>query len=86
VISALLFGIPHYVGTPGQLIGVLVASFLGWFLAKSVLETQAWAGPGWSTSCRTSSSSLLSSVRCEASSAGQSRGSAFRLKAVDVSR
>jgi len=44
VISALLFGIPHYLGTPGQLIGVLAASFLGWFLAKSVLETK---GLGW---------------------------------------
>jgi uncharacterized protein len=44
LISALLFGIPHYLGTPGQLIGVLAASFLGWFLAKSVLETQ---GLGW---------------------------------------
>lgn len=44
IISAFLFGIPHYVGTPGQLIGVLAASFLGWILAKSVLETQ---GVGW---------------------------------------
>ena len=44
MISAVLFGIPHYLGTPGQLIGVLAASFLGWFLAKSVLETK---GLGW---------------------------------------
>lgn len=44
VISALLFGLPHYLGTPGQLIGVLAATFLGWFLAKSVLETR---GLGW---------------------------------------
>lgn len=44
VVSALLFGIPHYLGTPGQLIGVLAAGFLGWFLAKSVLETK---GLGW---------------------------------------
>lgn len=41
---ALLFGIPHYVGTPGGLVGVVVAGFLGWFLAKSVLETR---GLGW---------------------------------------
>lgn len=44
IISALLFGIPHYLGTPGQLMGVLAASFLGWFLAKSVMETK---GMGW---------------------------------------
>lgn len=44
MVSALLFGIPHYLGTPGQLIGVLAAGFLGWFLAKSVLETK---GLGW---------------------------------------
>jgi uncharacterized protein len=44
LISALLFGIPHYLGNPGQLVGVLAASFLGWFLAKSVLETK---GLGW---------------------------------------
>lgn len=44
VVSALLFGLPHYLGTPGHLIGVMAATFLGWFLAKSVLET---SGLGW---------------------------------------
>ncbi|MFT6005009.1 MAG: hypothetical protein ACI8UQ_002153, partial [Bacteroidia bacterium] len=35
----------HYFGTPGGIIGVIVAGFLGWFLAKSILETKGffWA-------------------------------------------
>lgn len=44
-ISALVFGIPHYLGVPGGFIGVLMAGFLGWLLAKSVAETEGmfWA-------------------------------------------
>lgn len=44
-ISALIFGIPHYFGTPGGVIGVIMASSLGWFLAKSVGDTKGmfWA-------------------------------------------
>lgn len=45
LISALLFGIIHYWGNPGGFLGVIVAGFLGWFLAKSILETKGifWA-------------------------------------------
>jgi membrane protease YdiL (CAAX protease family) len=47
LISAVLFGLPHYFGTPSGIIGVLMAGFLGWLLAMSVVETQgiflAWA-------------------------------------------
>lgn len=39
VASALLFGLPHYFGVPGGVIGSLMAGFLGWLLAKSVVET-----------------------------------------------
>ena len=42
--SAVLFGGVHWFGTPGQLPGVLLAGFLGWLLAKSVVET---GGIGW---------------------------------------
>ena len=44
-ISAALFGIIHYWGTPGGVFGVLFAGFLGWFLAKSIIETKGvyWA-------------------------------------------
>lgn len=44
-LSALVFGGVHYFGTPGKLPGVLLAGFLGWFLAKSIHETKGflWA-------------------------------------------
>jgi membrane protease YdiL (CAAX protease family) len=45
VISALIFGIPHYFGVPGGMLGALMAGFLGWLLAKSVAEIEGgfWA-------------------------------------------
>jgi len=44
-VSALIFGTVHYWGNPGGLLGVIVAGFLGWLLAKSILETKGifWA-------------------------------------------
>jgi membrane protease YdiL (CAAX protease family) len=30
VISALIFGVPHYFGIPGGSLGALMAGFLGW--------------------------------------------------------
>lgn len=42
--SAAIFGGVHYFGTPGGPLGVLMAGFLGWLLAKSVVETK---GIGW---------------------------------------
>ena len=43
--SGLIFGSIHYFGTPGGITGIIIASFLGWFLAKSVIETKGlfWA-------------------------------------------
>ncbi len=43
--SALLFGIPHYFGVPGGILGALMAGFLGWLLSKSIVETRGmfWA-------------------------------------------
>lgn len=45
IISGLIFGTVHFWGNPGGIIGLLVAGFLGWFLAKSILETKGvfWA-------------------------------------------
>ncbi len=45
LISGGLFGLVHYWGTPGGLPGVFLAFFLGWLLAKSILETKGifWA-------------------------------------------
>jgi len=47
LISGVVFGLPHYFGQPSGIIGVLMAGFLGWLLALSLVETQglliAWA-------------------------------------------
>ncbi len=45
LISAVIFGIPHYFGVPGGILGALMAGFLGWLLAKSIAETEGmfWA-------------------------------------------
>lgn len=43
-ISAIIFGVPHFFGTPSGLFGVIMSGLLGWLLAKSVLETK---GLGW---------------------------------------
>ena len=45
LVSGSIFGSIHYFGTPGGLIGIIVACFLGWFLAKSIIETKGifWA-------------------------------------------
>lgn len=39
------FGLGHYYGYPSGVLGVLLSSFLGWFLGKSLLETKGffWA-------------------------------------------
>ena len=53
-VSALLFGSVHYWGSPGGILGVLTAGFLGWFLTKSILETKGFFGPGGSIFYKTS--------------------------------
>lgn len=44
-LAAATFGLIHYFGTPGGIPGMLMAGFIGWFLAKSMLETRGffWA-------------------------------------------
>ncbi len=39
ILSGIWFGIPHYFGTPGKIPGVLMAGFLGWIAAISIMET-----------------------------------------------
>ncbi|MHB1669957.1 CPBP family intramembrane glutamic endopeptidase [Thiomonas sp.] len=45
LISAAAFGAPHLRGMPNGIVGVLMAGFLGWLLAKSLIETNGifWA-------------------------------------------
>lgn len=44
LIAAVLFGVPHWFGSPGGTAGVVLAGFMGWFLTLSVLQT---GGLGW---------------------------------------
>ncbi len=45
LLSAILFGLPHFRGVPNGITGVFLAGILGWILAKSVIETKGlfWA-------------------------------------------
>lgn len=45
LLSGLLFGLPHYFGSPGGVPGVVMAGFLGWLMCQSMLQTGglAWA-------------------------------------------
>ena len=40
LVTTLYFGLGHYYGVPNGIIGVILSSFLGWFLGKSILETR----------------------------------------------
>lgn len=44
LLSGAIFGAIHIFGVPGGPLGVVLAGFLGWLLAKSMLETR---GVGW---------------------------------------
>lgn len=41
-IAALFFGIGHFYGVPYGIVGVLMASFLGWLLGKAMVETRGF--------------------------------------------
>ena len=45
LMTTVFFGLGHFYGVPSNLVGVALASFLGWFLGKSILETRGffWA-------------------------------------------
>ncbi len=43
--AAYFFGISHYFGTPGGIVGGIASIFMGWILSKAMLETRGlfWA-------------------------------------------
>lgn len=47
VLSAVLFGLPHYFGNPNGILGVLMSGLLGYILCKATIETKglsiAWS-------------------------------------------
>jgi hypothetical protein len=46
-ISAYFFGIAHYFGTPGGIIGGILSIFMGWILGKGMLETRGIFWSWW---------------------------------------
>lgn len=40
LISAILFGLPHYFGNPGGTVGVIMSGILGYILCKATMETK----------------------------------------------
>ena len=71
---ALAFGVPHWLGTPGGLAGTIMASLLGWVLAKSVIETE---GIAWAWSIHFIQDVIIYSALC-------SRGSAANVTTTGV--
>jgi membrane protease YdiL (CAAX protease family) len=45
LLTAFYFGIGHFYGVPYGVVGVILASFLGWLLGKSMLETRGFFWP-----------------------------------------
>ncbi len=45
ILSAVYFGSFHYYGAPGGIVGVIMSSILGWFMARSLFETKGFAAP-----------------------------------------
>jgi membrane protease YdiL (CAAX protease family) len=46
-ISAFFFGIAHYFGTPGGILGGILSIFMGWILGKAMLETRGLFWSWW---------------------------------------
>lgn len=46
-LSAYFFGIAHYFGTPGGLLGGILSIFMGWILGKGMLETRGLFWTWW---------------------------------------
>lgn len=40
IISSILFGLPHYFGSPSGIIGILMSGVLGYILCKATIETK----------------------------------------------
>jgi len=45
--SAYFFGIAHYFGTPGGVLGGLLSIFMGWILGKGMVETRGLFWTWW---------------------------------------
>ncbi len=43
LVAATFFGIAHYYGAPGGIIGVVMSGLLGWYMCRSMFETRGFA-------------------------------------------
>ncbi len=46
LVAAVYFGIAHYAGAPGGIIGVVMSSVLGWYMCRSMYESGGFL-PSW---------------------------------------
>lgn len=46
-LSAYFFGIAHYFGTPGGILGGVLSIFMGWILGKGMIETRGFFWTWW---------------------------------------
>jgi hypothetical protein len=52
LLVAFYFGIAHFYGVPYGILGVVMAGFIGWFLAKAMLETRGFFWPWFIHFCQ----------------------------------
>jgi hypothetical protein len=45
--AAFFFGVGHYFGTPGGILGGIASIFMGWILGKAMVETRGFAWAWW---------------------------------------
>ncbi len=45
LLSAAFFGVAHFYGAPSGVVGVVMSGVLGWFLARSMLDTRGFLAP-----------------------------------------
>ncbi len=45
--AAYFFGISHYFGTPGGIVGGIASIFMGWILGKAIVETRGLFWTWW---------------------------------------
>ena len=45
--AAFFFGIGHYFGTPGGILGGIASIFMGWILGKAMVETRGFVWAWW---------------------------------------
>jgi membrane protease YdiL (CAAX protease family) len=45
LVAAAFFGVAHYYGAPGGILGVIMSGVLGWYMCRSMYETRGFVAP-----------------------------------------